>query len=190
VGRGDIHYGRAAGLVLDAIDDRGLVFGGQVGAAALRTEGLLDAFYKRAKIGILGVDFVYDDQPWLMGLGSELEESSGVGFDTGCGADDYTGGFSGGYCGDCGSNEVWRARCIDDIDGFAGMLGVDHCGLYGMLMVLFFLVVVADGGLLIDAAQPVCGAGFVQYCLSERGFAASGVSEEYYITNIADIGHF
>ena len=59
-----------------------------------------------------------------------------------------------------------------------------------MLVFFFFIVIIADAGFFIDASEAVCCAGFVQYCLSERGFSASAVPEKDDVTNIVGIGHF
>jgi len=57
-------------------------------------------------------------------------------------------------------------------------------------MLLFLVVVVADAGFFVDASEAVCGAGFVQDCFGERGFAASAVPEKDDVTNIVSFGHF
>src|SRR4030042_662672 len=59
-----------------------------------------------------------------------------------------------------------------------------------MLMLLFLVVVVADARFLIDAAQPVGRAGFVQDCLGQRRLAAAAVPQEDDVANIAGISHF
>ena len=57
-------------------------------------------------------------------------------------------------------------------------------------MLFLLVVVVADAGFVVDGAEAVCGAGFVEDCLGEGGFSASAVPEKDDVTNIVSIGHF
>jgi hypothetical protein len=70
------------------------------------------------------------------------------------------------------------------------VLGVHYRRLDGVLMLFFLVVIVTDACFLVDASQPVRSAGFVQDCLSQRCFAAAGVTQQNNIANIFGICHF
>ena len=139
----DVHQGRVAGIILDAVDDGGLVGGGQVRAAALGAEGFADIFEQLGQVDVLGVDFVYNDEPGDVGLSGKFEEFSGVGFYAGGGGDDDKGGLGCGDGLDCRAEKVRIAGGIDDVYCGAGVGGVDDSRGDGMLAGLFLVVVVA-----------------------------------------------
>jgi hypothetical protein len=59
-----------------------------------------------------------------------------------------------------------------------------------MLMLLFLIVVVANDAFVVNTEEAVCGAGLVENCFGEGGFAAPAVPDKYDVTNISCIGHF
>ena len=176
VGVRHVHHGRAAGAVLDTVDHGILVRRGQVGAAALRAERLLNRGDQLWEFDILGIHLVDDDHPRLMRLAGEVEELAGIGLDAGGGADDEDRRLGGGNGDDRRADEVGVSGRIDHVDPLAVVLRMDDRGENGVLMLLLLVVVVADGRLVIDAPQPVDGAGRVQDGLGDRGLAAAAMS--------------
>jgi hypothetical protein len=158
VGLCDVHHWGITGVVLDAVDDGGLVGGGEVGASAFGSEGFADILVELGQVDVLGVDFVYDDEARHIGLGGEFEELSGVCFYAGGGGDNETSGFGGRDSFYGGADEVGVAGSVDDVDGAAGVGGVGDGGDDGVLALPFLVVVVANGGAIVDASREVLPA--------------------------------
>lgn len=70
------------------------------------------------------------------------------------------------------------------------MVGVGDCGDDRMLALPFLVMVVADGGSVVDGAEAACDTGPVQDSLSEGGLARAAVSEKDDVANIAGTDHF
>src|SRR3990172_527900 len=127
---GDVHYGRIAGVVIYTVDNRSLVRCRKVGASALRAEQFLDVLYHLGDIDVLGVHFVYDDYPGLVGLRRQLECPSGVRLYSRCRGDDYQGGFRRRDCLYGRADKIRVAGGVDYVYQLASLVYVNDLQLY------------------------------------------------------------
>src|SRR5262249_50342657 len=76
------------------------------------------------------------------------------------------------------SDEIGVAGGVEEADVLALVVEVEHAGVDGEAALVFFLVVVGDGGAVIDAAVPVDRLGREQEGVGKRGLARRPVSSE------------
>ena len=80
-----------------------------------------------------------------------------------------------GNRGDGRTGEVGIAGRIDQVDELSAMLDINECRLDRMLVLLLFVVVIANAGLVVNAPQSIDRAGLEEYGLGQRCLAAAAM---------------
>ena len=175
------------GLHLDEIDDAlEVLFGsdGELDGDDVAAEGGGERLHDALEVGALAVHAGADDDAGQVEFFGKVPDLLGDDLDAGDRIDDDERGIDGGQ-GQLGfMDEHVEAGSIDEVDlGFAPLDGGERGG-DGHLPGDFFLVVVGDGGAVIDPAEPGRAAGGEEQGRDKRGFAGVGVADDSHVADI------
>ena len=149
-------------------------------------EQLLDAVDQRGEVDVVGVHAVDDDHPPQAGLLGLGEDPAGVHLDARLGVDDDGRRVDAAHGADGLADEVGIAGRVDQVEVLAGVVEVHDAGFDRVLVLLLFLVEVADARAVVDAGGPADGPGGGEDLVDQRGLAGRAVPTEGDVADLLD----
>ena len=113
--------------------------------------------------------------------------AAGVHLDAGVGVDRDERGLDGAQGADHLADEVGIAGRVEKIEVLAGVIEVDERGLDRVLVMLLFVVEVADAGAGVDAGVSLDGAGFDEQLVDQRRLAGATVAADGDVPNVRNV---
>ena len=150
-------------------------------------EQFLDVLHQLGEIDVLGVHLVQHDHASQARVARLVENATRVDPDPRLGVDHHDRRIDGAQRADRLSDVVRVARRVDDVEPLAGVLEVDHRAFDRVLVLLLFIVEIADAGAVIDAGWPAEGPGEGQQLIDERRLAGRTVAAKGYVPDIRDL---